>query len=59
MSSAAEDAAASTKVAEALGAAALAAGGPDLKSDRVAVELERLILVGELVPGPAYRPKTN
>jgi GntR family transcriptional activator of glc operon len=51
VSSAAEDAAASTKVAEALGAAALAAVGTDLKSDRVAVELERLILLGELVPG--------
>jgi DNA-binding FadR family transcriptional regulator len=44
-------AATSTKVAEALGTAALSAIGPDLKSDRVAVELERLILVGELVPG--------
>jgi DNA-binding FadR family transcriptional regulator len=51
MSPAADSAAATTKVAEALGAAALSALGPDLKSDRVAAELERLILVGELAPG--------
>lgn len=45
------DAGSPTNVAEALGGAALGQIGPDLKSDRVAVELERLILVGKLVPG--------
>lgn len=47
----ASDPGATAKVAEALGAAAFASIAPDLKSDRVAVELERLILVGDLVPG--------